>query len=117
MMERMRMTAERDDKKDAKMEQQRREMEANMEQQRGEMERQRREMAARLEDMKNPLAPAPPSAAISEEQLAALQARLEALHTTKLLSDEVRACLSSYGCTTCSSCNPPASCLTGWLAG
>ena len=114
-MELIRMMVERDDKKDAKMEQQRREMEAKMEQQRGEMERQRREMAARLEEMKDALAPAPPSAAISEEQLAALQARLEALHTTKLLSDEVRACLSSYGCTTCSSCNPPASCLTGWL--
>eukprot|EP01043_Picozoa_sp_COSAG02_P027326 COSAG02_NODE_1607_length_11715_cov_298.359935_6_plen_324_part_00 len=100
------MMVERDDKKDAKMEQQRREMEAKMEQQRGEMERQRREMAARLEEMKDALTPAPPCAAISEEQLAALQARLEALHTTKLLSDEVRACLSSYGYMVSSSLNP-----------
>ena len=75
----IRMMVERDDKKDAKMEVQRREMEAKMEQQRGEMERQRRDMAARLEEMKDALTPAPPSAAISEEQLAALQARLEAL--------------------------------------
>lgn len=112
-MELIRMMVERDDKKDAKMELQRREMEAKMEQQRGEMERQRREMTARLEEMKDALTPAPPSAAISEQQLAALQARLEALHTTKLLSDEVRACLSSYGCTMSSSCNPPASSLTG----
>ena len=36
------------------------------------------------------LTPKPASEAISEEQLVALQARLEGLHVTKLLADEVR---------------------------
>ena len=47
-------------------------------------------MEARLQQQRAELtAPAP--AAISEEQVAALQARLEGLHTAKLLTDEVRA--------------------------
>jgi hypothetical protein len=65
------------DAKDVKMEQQRTEADAKMEQQRKEMETKIAE-----------LTPGPPSAAIADEQLAALQARIEGLHVTKLLTDE-----------------------------
>ena len=59
--------------KDAKIEQQRAEAKA-------EMERQHAAELARVQK--------PPTAAISEEQLSNLQARLEGLHMTKLLSDD-----------------------------
>ena len=65
------------DAKDVKMEQQRTEADAKMEQQRKEMETKIAE-----------LTPGPPSAAIADEQLAALQARIEGLHVTELLTDE-----------------------------
>ena len=48
------------------------------------METQRKEMEAKIAE----LTPAPPAEAISEEQLATLQARLEGLHAAKLLGDE-----------------------------
>ena len=69
------------DAKDANTEQQRKELEAKMEQQRKDMERQQ---AA----LKTELTPGPPAPAITDEQLAALQARIEGLHVTKLLADE-----------------------------
>ena len=63
--------------KDAKMEQQRAEAKA-------EMERQHAAELARVQKQVQK----PPTAAISEEQLSHLQARLEGLHMTKLLSDD-----------------------------
>ena len=63
--------------KDSKMEQQRAEAKA-------EMERQHVAELARVQKQVQK----PPTAAISEEQLSNLQARLEGLHMTKLLSDD-----------------------------
>jgi hypothetical protein len=65
---------------EAKLEQQRKEMDAKMEQQRKEMDIQQAALKADLT--------APPAAAITDEELTALQARIEGLHVTKLLSDE-----------------------------
>ena len=50
----------------------------------------RQEMEAKMEKVRDELAltRTPPAEAISELQLGALQSRLEALHTAKLLSDE-----------------------------
>jgi hypothetical protein len=48
-----------------------------------EMERQRQEMEAKIAE----LTPGPATEAVSEEQLVALQARLESVHAVKLLSD------------------------------
>jgi hypothetical protein len=59
------------------------ELEARLDAKDAKMERQRKEMEARIEQL---TAPAP--AAMSDEQVAALQARLEVLHTAKLLTDE-----------------------------
>jgi len=64
----------------AKMEQQRQAMEAKMEQQRKELE-------VKMEQQKAELTALPP-AAITDEQLAALQARIEGLHAAKLLTDD-----------------------------
>ena len=49
---------------------------------------QRREMESRLERQRAELT-APAQEAISDQQIAALQARLEGLHAAKLLADEV----------------------------
>ena len=75
---------------DAKMERQRQEtkqqllqMEAKMEEQRKEMEQQQA-LIQQQAVLKGP----PPVAAIADEQLAALQARIEGLHATKLLTDD-----------------------------
>ena len=64
-------------------------------QMKGEMERQQRDMEARLEKQQAvmdakvaALTPAPPQEAVSAEQLAALQARLEAAHQANLLTEE-----------------------------
>jgi hypothetical protein len=69
-------------------------MEARLEAKDAKMEaklaEQRQEMEAKVAEL---TAPAP--AAISDDQVAALQARLEALNAAKLLSDEVRAPYSS----------------------
>ena len=69
-------------------------MEARLEAKDAKMEaklaEQRQEMEAKMAEL---TAPAP--AAISDDQVAALQARLEALNAAKLLSDEVRAPYSS----------------------
>jgi hypothetical protein len=65
------------DAKDAKMEQQRKEMEARLEQQHAAA-------LARAEARVG----LPSVAAVSEEQLSHLQTRLEGLHMTKLLSDD-----------------------------
>ena len=50
----------------------------------------RREMECKLEQMREALTPEPPKEAVSEEQVTALQARLEALHSARLLSDGER---------------------------
>jgi len=74
------------------------EMESKLEQQRQEAKAERAAMEARLDakdvkmeqqrkEMEERLA-APPPAAITEEQLTALQARIEGLHAAKLLSDD-----------------------------
>ena len=45
-------------------------------------------MEAKMEAKITELTPTPPAAAISDEQLPALQARIEGLHVTKLLADD-----------------------------
>ena len=61
-------------------------LQAKMDQQRDEAETQRREEAeAKLEQMRTA---ATPVEEISEQRLAALQVRLEALHEAKLLTDD-----------------------------
>ena len=82
------------DAKDAKMEaklaEQRQEMEAKLEATYAKAAEEKANMEAKMEAKVAELtAPAP--AAISDDQVAALQARLEALNAAKLLSDEVRA--------------------------
>ena len=62
------------------MKEQRDEAKADMAEAKAEMERQHAAELARVQK--------PPTAAISEEQLSNLQARLEGLHMTKLLSDD-----------------------------
>ena len=72
------------------------ELEAKLDEQRRETEQQRAEMEARAEqhraemraEMKQQRQELTPSEAISAEQLATLQARLESVHQAKLLSDE-----------------------------
>ena len=64
-------------------------MEAKMEEQRQEAKADRAEMEARLDAKIAELA-APAPAAISDEQVARIQTRLEGLHAAKLLTDEVR---------------------------
>ena len=58
------------------------------------MEQQRKDMEARMLQqqaaLKADLTPAPPQPAIAESDLVALQARLESLHSSKLLTDEQR---------------------------
>ena len=73
----------RQDAKDARME-------GSMEQQRKEMEAKMHEQQAAL---RAELTPRPPAAAITLEKLAALQARVEALHAAELLADEERFAL------------------------
>ena len=46
------------------------------------------EMRAEMERMREHLTPKLPQEAVSDEQLAALQARLETLHVVKLLTDD-----------------------------
>ena len=70
---------------EARLERQRQEMEAKMEQQRKEMELQQAALKAELTLQ---LTVPPPAPATTDEQLAALQARVEGLHATKLLTDE-----------------------------
>jgi len=90
-------TEARQDAKDLRMEQQRKEMDAKMEQQRIEtearldakdtkMEQMRLETQAKIEQELAALKA--PAQAITDEQLAALQARIEGLHATKLLADD-----------------------------
>ena len=65
---------------------------AKMDQLRAEAKTERAElqaqMDAKMEQQRAELTPRPPKPAITEAQLAALQARLEELHATKLLSDD-----------------------------
>jgi hypothetical protein len=61
------------------------ELEAKLDEQRRETEQQCVEMRAEMKQQRQELTP---SEAISAEQLATLQARLEAAHQAKLLSDE-----------------------------
>jgi hypothetical protein len=89
-MELVRLMTEREDKKDAKMERQRKEIEAMIQAQRDEARADRAEMESKMAALKDELTPAPAPAAVSEEQLTALQARFEGLHATKLIADEVR---------------------------
>ena len=48
----------------------------------------REEMELKLEQLRKELAPTEAAEAITAEQLAAFQARIEALHTAQLLSDD-----------------------------
>ena len=59
-----------------------------------EMEAKLQAKEVQMEAKLAELAPKPAPEAISEEQLVALQARLGGLHVTKLLTDEVRTCIS-----------------------
>ena len=82
---------ERDDtlrhEMEAKMERQRVETEARLDAKDVKMEQQRKEIEVKMEQQQAALtAPAP--AAITGDQLTALQARIEGLHVTKLLTDE-----------------------------
>ena len=96
MLEQQRKEAEaRMEAKDAKMEEQRKEMEEQRKETEVKVEQQRRDLEAKMEQQRKEmetkiaeLTPAPPAPAITDEQLAALQARIEGLHATKLLSDE-----------------------------
>ena len=69
---------------ETKLEQQRREMERLRQESEGKAERLRLEMEKRLQEAK----PRPASEAITEGQLEALQARLQTLHESKLLSED-----------------------------
>jgi hypothetical protein len=87
-----------------------------MREQRDYQERKMTELEAKLEAKDRTIkakiaeltAPAP--SAISEEQLTALQARLEGLHVAKLLSDEVRSKLSSQHRIEAHTLSAPRSC-------
>jgi DNA repair exonuclease SbcCD ATPase subunit len=84
----------KDTKMEAKLAEQRQEMEAKLEATYAKAAEEKANMEAKMEAKVAELtAPAP--AAISDDQVAALQARLEALNAAKLLSDEVRAPYSS----------------------
>ena len=65
-----------------------REMRDDAKQERAEHKAEMQEMRAEMEKMRADLAPAPPRDVVSPEQLAALQARLERLHSAQLLADE-----------------------------
>jgi len=96
---------------EARLEANRKEAEAKIEAQRKEAEAQRQEAAAakleaqrkeaegqqkEIEKLRSELAAARPRLAaevIGEEELAALQSRLQSLHTAKLLTDEELYCL------------------------
>ena len=80
-----------------KLEEQRRESEAKAEQQRQELNRQRQQSEATAEQLRHEIeqlqaeaAARPPLAldAIDEDQLAALQSRLQSMHGAKLLTDD-----------------------------
>lgn len=73
------------------MEQHQADLKTSLEQQKQETEHQRQEMEAAKSKMvakDAKIAELTPAAAITDEQLATLQARLEGLHMTKLLADE-----------------------------
>lgn len=70
LLEQQRLMHDREDMMQAKME-------AKMEQ-----------MEAKMETMRKEMVPAPAAEAISEEQIAALQARVEVVHAAKLLSSD-----------------------------
>ena len=86
------------DAKDAKMEQKQKDMEGKLDAKDAQMERLRLETQAAMEQQRNEkeaklaqelaALKAPAAPAITDEQLAALQARIEGLHETKLLTDE-----------------------------
>jgi len=84
--ERDRMEA-KDAKMEARLDAKDAKMEAKMEAKDAKMEEQRKEMETKIAEL-TPAPPAPPAPAITDEQLAALQARIEGLHVTKLLTDE-----------------------------
>ena len=77
---------------EAKMEQQHATSKAEMEQQQAalkdEMTQQQATLKAEIDALKAELTPAPPAPAITQEQLTALQSRIESLHVAKLLADE-----------------------------
>ena len=64
------------------------EMEGKMEQLRQEAKTEKAETEAKMEQLKAELTPSPPAPAITQEQLAALQSRIDGLHVAKLLADE-----------------------------
>ena len=61
---------------------------AEMERLRAEMDQQKVEHKAEMDALRAELTPAPAEELVSAEQLTALQARLEQLHATQLLTDE-----------------------------
>lgn len=65
----------------------RQEMEARLEANDAKMDKQRQEFEAQLEAQREAMKPAPPPT-ISDDQIAALQARLEGLHDAELLTEE-----------------------------
>jgi hypothetical protein len=86
---------------EAKLERQRQESEAKFEQQRqdsdGKLEQQRQESEAKVEQQRHMIEslqaqlaarPQPAMEVVDEEQLAALQSRLQAMHGSKLLTDD-----------------------------
>ena len=91
-----RETAERQRQEvEAKLEKQRQESEAKLEEQRRHTERQRQESEAKAERLRLEMEkrlqeakPRPATEAITEGQLEALQARLQTLHESKLLSED-----------------------------
>ena len=54
-----------------------------------ETKAEKAEMEAKMEQLKADLTLQPPAPAITQEQLAALQSRIEGMHVAKLLADEV----------------------------
>jgi hypothetical protein len=86
------------DKKDAELKaeqkQQRDEMEQLRKEAKAKMDEQRKDMEAKMDEhqatLKAELTVSPPAPAISDEQLATMQARIEGIHVhvTKLLTDE-----------------------------
>ena len=87
LMERMlEQVVEQDSKARAELEAKLEKQQAMMEMQQAEMEQLKAELIERR--IREELTPKPPREAVSEQQLSALQARLESVHKAKLLTDD-----------------------------
>jgi hypothetical protein len=78
----------REDKLEERMERLLQEAKAEKAQLMQETKAEKAEMEAKMEQLKADLTPQPPAPAITQEQLAALQSRIEGMHVAKLLADE-----------------------------